>query len=830
MPNTIRFQEIGPLFLLPPITSRRHAVPRRREWNVAAPIRPLQTMGLWRTRVGHMMGAHGVRLITGLSLLLLFPNLAQGRDVQPGEGLVSISYRTCLAPPEPVRIAFSDEDQMAVTDCKRWSTARRVRVDLDPDEYARTRTGGTPALTTFLKDLIPTLYQVAPPTYNTNQLHSDFAKYGWQEVQPSHSKVGALIVWPGMAGVIIRDTSAPGERGKVKLPDLLVLYPSAQRSGQLAVVDAATLQASLSTTVPPRVIIPIPKKSIFWNTWVEDATGKEVSQHVLTAGKSYSVMVDLSRFDYARVSKANPGALDQNTRRYVDELAGRYGELRFLVTKIGRGFSLTDASTTLRRLVRRESLDVPLPRGRAKGQAVGEFARQATALADPMDGQLKPVRVAIDAVEAACNAGIAFSIWNASMTHLIDYVVRTVAITDETGGVPRCIPTPGIAVAPDGPRLDMLSLGTFRPVTASLSVFERQGQNDTLTVVVYTQEGLERPYTWSIKSRLSDLEKHLKTYLDVRPMPNVYVQDVGGLIRDHLFNAQDNREQEMNVAPALAALRELTKRSAGERSLFARFHNAASQPVFIPIHLLTLDENGSRPLGEQVDVIQAFPPPLYGSVPESTCISSLNIVISPEVASVVNSREAQLGLEKMRKDKEALKAAGVHVITEWADFVDYVRMAQPQQQSEALLLLTHHGDDEIAFSSPQARPAVNSSTIRRWFRRLSVAVLAACSVANISEANTGRKILGTLNDRGVGTAIVSPFKVDAAVAARLIVAFAERVQAARAKGEEPTAETLFRQAVTDTEADNSLALGDRIRVREFMLVGDGAVRFCKGGM
>lgn len=745
---------------------------------------------------------------------------AQGRDVQPGEAVISISYSTCLVPAEPLRIAMSEEDQLRVPGCRRWSTFERAGKELEANDYVPANPGAMPALNSFLRDVIPALYKVSAPTYSAKDLYERFRVFNWQEVDPSQAKTGALIVWPQVAAVVVNDVSTADSRKTDRLAGLTLLYPSYLRGGRLSVIDAKSLHASFGNAPAPKIIIPTPRKSLFWNTWVERPSGETVVDHILVEDQSYVVMLDLSRFDYLAVAPPLPGAADPATQRYIDELTAKYPDLRILVTTVGRGLRLGGTTVVYERGVKRERLAQPPPKGRAARQTVSEFASEAGALSEPVDSKPQPVRVRVDAVGAGC-AGVAFSVWNAPMTRLVDYVVRTIAIARSDGTVPDCRPAPGIAVGVDAPRLQMLSLESSRDVNASLHVFERQGPSDVLTVVVYAHDRAEfpTPLTWSIPVRLSQLEQHLKEFLEANAESRLYLREIGSMIRDHFFTAANDRDQEQ-ADLAIASLKQLSDLSDGDRSVFVRFANSASQPVFIPMHLLAVDATRPEPLGVRVDVVHPLPPPLDPTPSAANCVDSLNFVISPQVVEALKAKSELGKIEDQWRFK---------VIKDWDEFVSYVQALQPLAKSEGLVIMAHHGPDAIAFSKNQPQGPITSQRIRRRFHAGSVALLAACSVANISEANTGRQILARLNDRGIGAAVVSPFPVPEEVSARLILSFARRAGEAKQRHEKVTLGALFRQAIGDVIVDTAnLDDLERLRAHEFMLVGNAAISLCDG--
>jgi hypothetical protein len=757
-----------------------------------------------------------IPFIVALACLLPAISWGQGREATPAEALVSVSYSVCLSPTTPLRIAITEASKARFKDCKKWSTPERVSKALDLTPGAM----GDVSVNAFLKDSIPGLYKVMPPTYVTRQLYQGFEKIGWQEIRAADERTGTFVVWPKMAGIVVSDRSTANERLRDPLAGLTVLYPSKARGGQLSVVDAKTLHASLGATPAPRFLFPSSPsgKTIFWNTWVESIAGDPVPGHILTATNSYNIALDLSRFDYAQVGHAGPGPPEPATKAYIDELVRRHKAIHVIATTVGRGLRFSDNRTVHERIVRPKSLEEP-GSGRGVTQTIRAFATTASALSETVDGALDPIRIRVEAYEAGCS-GIAFSVWNAPMTRLIDYVVRTVAIKRPDGTMPPCVPAADIAVWPDTPRLSLLSLESGRPTNASLHVFERTGSASTSTVVVYAQDDLQMPYSWSIPVRLSELERSLKRYLE-HADSKVYLRDIGGVVRDHFFNAESEDDQTGQALKALAALDQLATRPPGKRTLFVRFANTANQAVFVPIHLLPIGDG--QLLGTKIDVVHPFPPPVDLSATGADCLDSFNFVISPNVSKPLQAKQA---LDEIRTKLQ------FNVIDTWDGFVTYVKEPKPQTATEGLFVIAHHGPNEIAFDPAQHQPRVTSQTIFRRFRPGSVAVLVACSAASISETDTGRQILEKLNNRGVGAAVISPFLVDSEVGARLTAAFARRVADARSGPVDLTIGTVFRQAISDV-LDKTISPGlgdlDRLRINEFMLVGNVDIRICRRG-
>jgi hypothetical protein len=108
----------------------------------------------------------------------------------------------------------------------------------------------------------------------------------------------------------------------------------------------------------------------------------------------------------------------------------------------------------------------------------------------------------------------------------------------------------------------------------------------------------------------------------------------------------------------------------------------------------------------------------------------------------------------------------------------------------------------------------------------SVAVLAACSVGDVSAQSSGAGLLETLNKLGIDAAIVSPFAVRGPVGARFAFHFADEVIKARDAREAATLVQLFERATEETRKDTKIA-SEKNGVYEFVLAGNGGLRLCR---
>ena len=748
------------------------------------------------------------------------PVFAQGREVEAGEASITVSYSTCLAPATPQRIALTVDDQASILECKKWSTFQRAGETLDTRSYLPAAVSGLTPVNAFLRHVIDAVYRVPTTTYVTDAIYDQFRNFGWHEVPRDQSKLGALMIWPGMAAVVASDVSEPGQRVDNPLAGLFVIYPSEKRNGKLSIIDAGTLHAG--RTKPPRFIVPISPIELFWNSWVEQLpTNNIVPDFTLVERGRYRFLVDLARFDYAMVDRPGFSTANEATKRYVDELTMRYGRLRIVMTLLGSGLAFVDDAKPEDRFVDRTFLDAPPSRSRMSGQPISAFAPTASGFRDD-NNVVRPVSVTVEAIQAGCH-GVAFSIWTASMDRLLDYVIRPVIVTPAGANPPPCpLPTP-IAVRVDEPRLGLLSIEASRPVDATLQLFERKMLDRTLTALVYTEAGQDT-YSWSVQAKLADVEQRLNTYL-TNPEPKRYLREIGDVIRDELFTAQTELGQNQADA-AFAALRSLASRSPGRRpALLARFANTSNQLVFIPIHLVPTDTIPARPLGAVADVLQPMPPPLAFARRADACLDSLSFLVT---AAIPQSDDVIAAIKESGDT-----AGGFKIFENWDKFVEYVKASDPVPKAEGLVIVAHHGNGLISFNKNPPPAPISKQTIRRQFGPGSFAVLAACAVANVVGENSARQVLDRLNDRGIAAAVVAPFNVPEVVAAQLVTSFGRFLAAARMSAQPVDVAKTFRDAIEDVARDpgdpanDRLGQLNRLRVWEFMLVGDGSLAICR---
>lgn len=114
--------------------------------------------------------------------------------------------------------------------CQQWREEpllTSVSAKLGTNDYAYS--GGAPRANVFASDVAKELWGESFPTTEAGfpltaaDFYKSYDRYGWLEVSASANKVGTLVAFENMVGVVVAD-----ENG-----ELVVLYPSHQRDGAL---------------------------------------------------------------------------------------------------------------------------------------------------------------------------------------------------------------------------------------------------------------------------------------------------------------------------------------------------------------------------------------------------------------------------------------------------------------------------------------------------------------------------------------------------------------------------------------------------------------------
>jgi hypothetical protein len=553
---------------------------------------------------------------------------------------------------------------------------------------------------------------------------------------------------------------------------------------------------------PPKI------KEAYWNGWVREQGQAEAAETVVRS-HSYDVNFDLAAYNYVlRGFGAASAAVDPT---FLKELNDVTGETLPIVVKpflLGRGLTFQPGRAKTQALdLKLERLRKP-PTDFTRDDALPVFADKVNALR---------VTVGVEATGSGC-AAVGLSIWNAAANRPLDYIVREIPVTDPEAPVPPASCGTGNAKSQKmtGRLVSLLATRTQQTADAAFHLFEiKVADDEPVSVAVFMRKG-DNPaaLSWKLSRSLSEYVSSptllLERLTDARARHDyarLSEELTGVLLPKTALRVEDQAE----VDEARRALDEVL-RTATSPYVFVRLVDVQGRSLFLPLGLIRI---GDRFLAQGASVLQPLPRenvPLPGR-----CIGPWTMVLPESLGDdVVNPRFLT-----------PVPPIPTERVKDWNAFTAYLK-GEPADSSKAegFLLLAHHGGGRLAFV-PNRPDSLLSDQITRHFPPGSVAVLAACSVGQLTGDNKGLPLLTRLNELGIDAAVLSPFAVDGPFGARFAMYFAATVQKAKETRETPPPDlrTLFHRAVEGVRADPDLApLADE--AYEFILAGNTAITLC----
>jgi hypothetical protein len=553
---------------------------------------------------------------------------------------------------------------------------------------------------------------------------------------------------------------------------------------------------------PPKI------KEAYWNGWVREQGQAEAAETVVRS-RSYDVNFDLAAYDFAgRGFGAASAAVDPT---FLKELNDVTGDTLPIVVKpflLGRGLTFQPGRA------KTQSLDLKLERLRkppadfTRADPLPVFADKVSALR---------VTVGVEATGSGC-AAVGLSIWNAAANRPLDYVVREIPVSDPEapGPPPGCGTGNAKSRKMTGRLVSLLATRTQQTADAAFHLFEiKVADDEPASVAVFMRKG-DNPaaLSWKLSRSLSEYVSSptllLERLADARTRHDyakLSEELTGVLLPRTALRVEDQAE----VDEARRSLDEVL-RTAASPYVFVRLVDVQGKSLFLPLGLVRV---GDRLLAQGASILQPLPredPPVPGR-----CIGPWTMVLPESLGDDVVNPRFLAPVPPVPADR----------VKDWGAFTTYLKgtPADPSK-AEGFLLLAHHGGGRLAFV-PNRPDSLLSDEITRRFPPGSVAVLAACSVGQLTGDNRGLPLLTRLNDLGVDAAILSPFAVEGPFGARFAMHFAATVQKAKEARETPPPNlgTLFRRAVEGVRADPDLApLADE--AFEFILAGNAGISLC----
>jgi hypothetical protein len=589
---------------------------------------------------------------------------------------------------------------------------------------------------------------------------------------------------------------------------------------QLAKIDFVPVsqEAPANSTNSWKEILTSDKKrivtGIFWNTWF---TGEDnPPANVLAVGKDYTVNLDLSAFDYPAL-RADLAVFGMSVK--ADKALGALMTsgadspqltIKPIVTE-GSGLSIVGPDPPL------------MPLNMEKIRSPDLEAAAAYAVSDkplPVPDRMRAgwTSFMIHTREKGCPR-IAFAIFN-DLTP-IDHLVQRIVVKDKDGQVPDCAKNLDANASALSGGLDALreaSLGAGDSLigNAALYIFDADKDNNLAVLVDGRKEEKKTVYGWrtqrSVVGYLRD-KNFEQRISDARAQASknhagAYVLAAQDLWTE-LFAANDGTEGEAKAAAD--ALTALVKASATPPVIVVRVASSVvdgkTHSLFAPFAILGARGDGAV-LDKPIVVVQ--PMAIDRFVGKDKCIASWTLALPDQIDGDVDLSNVPAPLPGKR-------------LKTMKEFSDFMKFSQPiGEQPSGLLVLAHQGGGELWFKQSEA----HVSRIGRVFPDGSAGILSACSVAATTTRNS--QLLESLNQQGLGTVISSPFALDATDGVRFAYSFAEVIQEASAKAEEPTMLELFNRAVAKTiEKFTKVKTGRYEELGlEYVLLGNPAIRLC----
>ena len=370
-----------------------------------------------------------------------------------------------------------------------------------------------------------------------------------------------------------------------------------------------------------------------------------------------------------------------------------------------------------------------------------------------------------------------------------------------------------------GQLVSLLATQTQQTADAAFHLFEiKVGVDDPVSVAIFMRKS-ENPNALSWR-----LSRSLSRYVS---SPTLLLERLNDARSRHDYSQLSEEltgvvfpktaarpEDQGDVDEARRQLDELLRTAPALPSVFVRLVDVKGKSFFLPLGLISV---GDQVLAKRATVIQ--PLPREDAPQPGRCIGTWTMVLPQSLgddvvpAALSRSRPAEPGRPDDGLDR-------VHRLPEG-------RARRTPRRRKGLLLLAHHGKGGRLAFVPNRPDSLLSDDITRRFPRGSVAVLAACSVGQLTGDNKGLPLLTRLNDLGVDAVILSPFTVDGPFGARLAMHFAAAIQRARDTHETPPPDLrrLFQRAVESVRADPAVGpLADE--AYEFILAGNTAIPLC----
>ncbi|MHC8391771.1 TRAP transporter substrate-binding protein [Pseudomonas sp. MDT2-39-1] len=573
------------------------------------------------------------------------------------------------------------------------------------------------------------------------------------------------------------------------------------------------------------------RASLSWNAWFE-SDGDVAS--TLALETPYDFVLDLGRGDY-------PSALaDAISKQLQEKIDDSKGDIQLLIKPVLMGGLLEPLEgsdfTAARMIISRKRL-VPDAGDTGYRQQVQNKQITLSAMAEKLSVS-KPLRWSLMARSTGC-ARVVVSIWDVAGVKPLDYLVVSVPVTAKGEASSESCGAGVFGGQLVAGLSGLLELGDAHagnaPADSALHLFEADSSvGNPRTVAVYVdrkefeaaeKNGSNPPvYAWELKGNLSlflgqqsMLPGSIIEARDRIGEPQPYA-DVVTRMTNALFIGRSDRDKE-EAGKAKKAMQQLSAQ-ASSPIVLVRYFDKVGRIQYLPLAMLGANAPNAL-FSHRVTVVQPLQD-AQKAAPDA-CVNSWDFAIPTDLDGASPEMLKLLSQEDWR-----IQGSNLNWYQDNTALVKYISPpgGAAQTTSNALVLLAHHGEGDITFSSKGLPSRVLDTDVNRRFMPGSVAVLAACSTVGASTAS--RQFVKLLVDNGMSAIVASPFQVNTDFGVRLAVSFVTVAQDLRTTGEPARFVDVFNRALQKTIDAYGEESGYADMALEFQIIGNHELRMCAG--
>lgn len=583
--------------------------------------------------------------------------------------------------------------------------------------------------------------------------------------------------------------------------------------------------------------------SAVWNAWIEDLSSAN-HVDVLEARKSYTFVLDMSRFSYFQGSSAE---IDPSMEKLINDARKRQEtKLRFTIRPIFHGNILRLAENQnptevlevdIRKLLRLGNKNaeekIQLKYGKAAekgGSAISKFAREV---------QAGVVRFKVQ-TRMPGSAAISITIWDKDGFIPLDNLNLTVNVSDpkdlESGKTSHAIwmeddRTESLLnvagnFSSDGAIEADAAFYIFEPGPdfKSIILFVTRESNIGNKALNQKKKSSVRAWEWETESLISQfIEDPTQLHamlMGARQRAQSEDENIkkysyalaAARLRTKVFSGRPEAGSNRNITQAKEAeevFRNLILRKKGSAIVFVRMSNRSSESVYLPLGILAA-KSATPMLQSRFLLVQPLPIQRYPAAKHPVKSWTLGV---PETLEGLETIPIVETLKKFKTPEGFRNYRDIDKLRD--EYFKVTETAVSDPSPLGILLLAHQAGGNLWFTNMDN--GIGAEDIGREFPPGSVAILSACSVGKVVGDN--QAILNKLNFNGITAMIVSPFPVDMDYGTMLAYYFVETMKEVK---EKTNVAKLLEEAATKTATffEKEMSLNFEDMVLEFLIAGD----------